>query len=420
MRIGIFSPEIGGGGVSTLVLTLGPALEKAGHEVTVITGCEGIRAAQLAETQLKHLCLSQKPWESKVGYAHRLAACFTQEDFEILFVNICRSNEPAQLGLHLLSERTIVVPILHNDKVRVYDSALLNAAAWNVAVAVSPKVQQVALARLPQKPVLWIPNGVQIPDAAQSNARCGWEMPLRLLYVGRLEDRQKNIFLLPSILAACQRLSLPVLLTVIGDGSDRLSLRRALAAQHLDSLVELRGFQLTDAVYQAMRQHHILLLPSHFEGMPLVLLEAQANGCVPIASRLPGSTDVCIEDGVTGLFADPNDAQSFAVQIAALADAARWQACSRAGSERVRRFFSLEGMVQRYLDLIEEIRQGAYPLPVPRAVRARCMRHLFTWQDYLPGAIRRWGSIMWRRAKRRLGRFHAGRDGSGVLHSDKG
>jgi len=410
MKIGIFAPEIGGGGVSTFVLTLGPALAKAGHEVTVITGHEGIRAAQLVETRLKHLCLSQSPWESKVGYVRRLAACFTRQAFDVLFLNICGGGNAVHLGLPFLPEQTTVVSILHTDMGRVYDSAALNAAAWHVAVAVSPKVQQMASARLPQKLVLCIPHGVRIPSAMQIGARCGWELPLRLLYVGRLEDRQKNIFLLPSIVTACQHLGVPVHFTVMGDGKDHALLHQLLVEQHLDSLVDLRGFQQTDAVYQAMREHHVLLLPSRFEGMPLALLEAQANGCVPIASRLPGSTDVCIEDGVTGLFADPNDAQSFAVQIAALADAGCWQTCSRAGSERVRRLFSLEGMVQRYLDLIEEIRQGAYPLPVLRAVLAHRMHDLFTWRDYLPGVIRRWGSIIWRRGKRWLGRFHAGRD----------
>jgi hypothetical protein len=111
---------------------------------------------------------------------------------------------------------------------------------------------------------------------------------------------------------------------------------------------------------------------------------------------------VGIEEGVTGLLADPNDAQSFAVQVAALSEATRWQAYSHAGSERVRRLFSFEVMTQRYLDLLEEIRQGAYPLGTSRAALAPHVRSLFTWRDYVPEAVRRYGGVVWRSCKRLL------------------
>jgi glycosyltransferase involved in cell wall biosynthesis len=41
-----------------------------------------------------------------------------------------------------------------------------------------------------------------------------------------------------------------------------------------------------------MRRAHIFILPSFFEGLPLVLLEALASGCRVVATELPGVTEL--------------------------------------------------------------------------------------------------------------------------------
>ncbi|MCP4022179.1 MAG: glycosyltransferase family 4 protein [Desulfobacteraceae bacterium] len=46
-----------------------------------------------------------------------------------------------------------------------------------------------------------------------------------------------------------------------------------------------------------MRQSHIFILPSFFEGLPLVLMEALASGCRIITTSLPGSREVLGESG---------------------------------------------------------------------------------------------------------------------------
>ena len=41
-----------------------------------------------------------------------------------------------------------------------------------------------------------------------------------------------------------------------------------------------------------MRQSHILVLPSFYEGLPLVILEGLASGCRIVATDLPGTREV--------------------------------------------------------------------------------------------------------------------------------
>ena len=98
---------------------------------------------------------------------------------------------------------------------------------------------------------------------------------------------------------------------------DRLELEQLIVAEGLGHLVEMRGSQPIEAVYQAMQAHHVLLLPSIFEGFPLVIVEAQANGCVPVASHLAGITDMAIEDGVSGLLLDYQVFYQIKIRVAA-------------------------------------------------------------------------------------------------------
>ncbi len=388
MKIALIVQNTAIDGVTTFVLNMGSILCRAGHEVTVVTLKQGDWWPRLAQAGLRGVYRPQARWESTIGYVRRMARWLNQERFNLLLVNCGRFLKPVQLGLPFLADDMTVVPIVHNDRAGVYDVVELNAEAWNVAVAVSPQVQRVLQTRQIERPMIYIPYGIDLPAPHQLQARAAWQKPLRLVYVGRLQDRQKNVQLLPDILAACRRRQIDVRLTVVGDGPDRACLEQRFAAEGVAEQVEMRGFQPPEEAYQAMREHHVLLLPSHFEGLPLVLLEAQANGCVPVASLLSGITDVGIQDRVSGWLAAPNDAGSVAEGIAALQEPAFWQACSRAGIERAGKLFSTQVMGERYLRLIEEIQQDTYPLLFSRSALRKKGRTLFTAGDYLPLSLR--------------------------------
>lgn len=78
------------------------------------------------------------------------------------------------------------------------------------------------------------------------------------------------------------------------------------------------------------------------EGFPLVPLEALAQGVPVVSSRIEPMGEL-IEDGVTGLFSPPGDAEALARAVARLArDAAFRESIARAGRERVLERFSAQ------------------------------------------------------------------------------
>ena len=75
-------------------------------------------------------------------------------------------------------------------------------------------------------------------------------------------------------------------LVILGDGPDRLPLERQLSDLGLDGRVQLRGFDPNPWAWYAIA--NAVLLPSRFEGMPNVALEALACGTPVIATPESG------------------------------------------------------------------------------------------------------------------------------------
>jgi len=108
-----------------------------------------------------------------------------------------------------------------------------------------------------------------------------------LLYIGKYSSAKG----LPSLLDAFERLSSkhPALsLHIAGDGSgpEAGALRRRMVG--MSPGVVLHGQLPQTALSALMRRSTICVLPSFYEGLPLVLVEALACGCRLVATNLPG------------------------------------------------------------------------------------------------------------------------------------
>lgn len=388
MKIALSVADMSVGGIATFVLNLSQSLCQAGHEVMVIAQRQGAWWSHLAERGVHGYCLPRRRWDSVWQQARRFAAYLTAQQIDLLLVNIGIDNRLPMLALHLLPDTLPVALVLHNDRPEVYTLAAVNEAAWHCAVGVSPKVQQIGQVRFPQKAIHRIRYGIELPTVEQLRTRAAWTIPLRLLFVGRLDAHQKGIFRLPPILTACRDQGIAVHTTVIGDGPDREPLAQLCQAAGVADCVDLLGFQTNDAVIVQMRNHHLLLLPSNFEGLGMVIQEAQANGCVPIASFLAGVTDTIIADGINGRLVEPTAIAGFVAAIDNFREAARWQQYSQAAIEQARLHYGIERMTEQYLALFDELRQDAYPLPVARSTLRKQGATPFTWRDYLAQPVR--------------------------------
>ena len=163
--------------------------------------------------------------------------------------------------------------------------------------------------------------------------------PIRLLTVGRAVEKKGLDVLLNAL--ACLPDTLHWRLTHIG-GGPRLEALKGLASRlGLADRIDWRGPQAQNVVIGALAEADLFVLSAIIakdgdrDGLPNVLMEAQAMGLPCLASRLSAIPEL-IEDGVTGLLVEPGDEAALARAIEGLAgDPARRAALSEAATERL-------------------------------------------------------------------------------------
>ena len=110
-------------------------------------------------------------------------------------------------------------------------------------------------------------------------------------HIGRFDLRQKNQLFLLEAFAKARQTKPNLLLALVGDGADRLRIEAMIHTLHLENDVLLLGYrENVSALYSAF---DVFVLPSVFEGLGIVLIEAQASGLECIASdAVPRETQV--------------------------------------------------------------------------------------------------------------------------------
>lgn len=144
-----------------------------------------------------------------------------------------------------------------------------------------------------------VPQQFGVPYDVRSPWPGDPEECLLLAHVGRLDVVSKAQDVLLQVLALPHWQRRNVRLSLIGVGPHERCLRRMAQELSLDN-VDFRG--QTDDVQAVWAQHHALVLPSRFEGMPLVVVEAMLCGRCCIASDVGGNREV-IRDGFNGFLA---------------------------------------------------------------------------------------------------------------------
>lgn len=174
------------------------------------------------------------------------------------------------------------------------------------------------------------------------------ESDLTLGFVGGLHE-YKGVFDIADAITQCET---DASLLVAGDGPAYEGLaERTVDATFLGAV----PYEDIPAVYHAM---DVFVLPSHTEGLPRVVLEAQATATPVVATRVGGVPEV-VEDGETGQIVDPQDPAGLADAIDRLADDERKRTeLGNAGRAAVERSYSWDELYSRYERFLEAVVAG--------------------------------------------------------------
>lgn len=195
-------------------------------------------------------------------------------------------------------------------------------------------------------------EGVERPPATP-----GWHDAwptegLRLLYLGRLEDRKRPSVALDA-LAAARRSGLTATLVIAGEGAASDTLIRHARELGVSDAVRFLGRVTETGKWRLYDSADALLFASTLEGFGLVVAEAQSRG-LPVVAAAGAATVEAFEPGRSGLLADPNG-EAFAAQLELLADGELHGRMSARAREFARRFdwdACAAGVAEIYRELV--------------------------------------------------------------------
>ena len=145
-----------------------------------------------------------------------------------------------------------------------------------------------------------------------------------------------------------------VRLRLVGDGADRAAIENLINALGVDGRVELSGFRSDPA--PDLRAADVVMIPSRYDGMALILLEAMACGAAIVATRVAGTSALA----GAGQLVPAEDPESLAEAVdALLADPQRRRLLGAAARERAVEHYSLQRSLQGILWLWQSL--GARP-----------------------------------------------------------
>lgn len=140
-----------------------------------------------------------------------------------------------------------------------------------------------------------LPNAVVGPDQFSWADKLN---PPQILFLGRLIETKGIIELIDALSEERMR-SLPWTAVLAGDG-EVAKYRARIEDLGMSEKIQLPGWLSPDAVQDALRKSSIFVLPSHFENLPLSLLEAMAYGLCVVVTPV-GSIEEVISDGKNGV-----------------------------------------------------------------------------------------------------------------------
>jgi glycosyltransferase involved in cell wall biosynthesis len=279
----------------------------------------------------------------------------------------------ARVPIRIASERNLEVErgVIANTFDRllalVSDRIVVNAEAIRDRLI---QVERISAARIDV-----IPNGVPpaepvgTPDVATIRSEVGLGQVSHLIgFVGRLVP-QKN----PRLFLEMARLLLNADrkcgFVIVGDGPMREDLQAEVDAAGLHDAVRFLGMR--SDVPRILGLIDVLVLTSDWEGLPNVVLEAQAAG-VPVVATAVGGVPELIDNGVNGYTVPPRDVSMLSDRVGTLLDDAELRAeFGRRAQARASECFSVENMIARTVRLYDSLlqAQGLPPLVVHDVAR---------------------------------------------------
>jgi GalNAc-alpha-(1->4)-GalNAc-alpha-(1->3)-diNAcBac-PP-undecaprenol alpha-1,4-N-acetyl-D-galactosaminyltransferase len=353
MKIDFIINSLGGGGAERVMATLANGFS-AKYDVTLVTFNPG--SAYSINSTVNRLKLHQGKIRN-----HTIRSWFN------LFRHYRRSsNKPDVIVVFMPANALVVLPIAKYYGINVIVSEHNNHKAnpsrksnW-IRKFLYPMASSITILtsydfdfyKNLNKRVVVMPNPIIIPSFINQFA----QRKKNILAAGSLKRLEvKGFESLLEIAAPILKQNKDWTLTIAGSGGDGEEILRKLSERlDITNQVILPGF--CKNIHELMQNSQIFALPSKFEGLPMVLMEALSNGMACIAYDCVSGPSELIDDQVNGLLIENQNAEKFQSGLKKLVIDDKFRAeLAKNGPDSIRPF-ELSEILNRWETLFKEIK----------------------------------------------------------------
>lgn len=198
-------------------------------------------------------------------------------------------------------------------------------------------------------PVGVIPNGVDTETYTLSTEN--HSETFKFLFVGRFQA-QKNLFFLLDQFKQLSEHNKSFELHIVGDGPQKVELHQHAEKSKLNHIIHWHGWLDKPELLKLYQSSNILINPSHYEGLPNVLLEGMACGLPIIASNIPGNNDLVTHEANGYLF-DIGDGKTCQENLIKSLDPNNTKDMGNLSRKRVIEHYTWESVAKQYIALFK-------------------------------------------------------------------
>lgn len=220
-----------------------------------------------------------------------------------------------------------------------------------IAVSDAVKTYLIKDKKLSKEKTELIRNGVDL-EKFKPNLKIRNNGKFKIGVIGRLEPQKGHRYFLEAV-KMLDGDSKDVKFLIIGEGGLRKDLEQRCKELKIEDRVEFLGFRKD--IVSVLRELDLIVLPSLYEGLPLVALEAGAVGKPTIVTNVDGSPEVIINNK-TGLVISSKDSQSLKEAIEKMISSEKLVAeFGKNARKYIKNNFSLKQQIEKTQNLYKRL-----------------------------------------------------------------
>lgn len=357
------------GGGEKALLELVKRLDRDKYRVVVCAVGQGGPLESEFRKHADRVVVFQKKSKFDITLVMKVARLMREEKTDIVQTTLFYADVIGAMAAHLTKvpvviswQTAVALPTGHlkDDRFRHTESHRFAVRVMDTIIAVSEDVKSYFVEKrgIEGEKIVVIPYGVNLDlyhrrenQAKRGELELGPSDPV-VGVVGHLTEVKGHSYLIDAAPKVCRAFP-DVKFLFAGCGPLQKDLE--LKIRNLNLTSNFRFLGVRRDMPELLNILDVFVLPSLFEGLPNVILEAMASAIPVVASAVGGIPEV-VEDGVTGLLVPPTDSDGLAnAIIRLLKDKKAAVKMGQSGRKRVEADYSIDVEVERIQALYEAL-----------------------------------------------------------------